>query len=113
MAAVLLVLAGMHGRVVRHAHHKAAVHAGIRGGEQGIRGHVEPHVLHGGERPGAREGRAHGAFQRHFLVGRPFGVHFAELRYLLGDLGGGSARIGGHVLNARLPKAPGNGLVAK
>ena len=96
VAGILLVLGGVDGGVVRHADHQTGVDAHIGGGEQRVGGHVEAHVLHGGEaaRPGQR--RAHGAFQRHLLVGGPLGVDLVVIRGEFRDLGRGRAGIGGN-----------------
>ena len=42
--------------------------------EQRVGGDVEPHMLHGDERPRAGEGRADADFQGHLFIGRPLGV---------------------------------------
>ena len=97
VAGILFVLGGVDGGIVRHADHQTGVDAHIGGGEQRVGGHVEAHVLHGGEaaRPGQR--RAHGAFQRHLLVGGPLGVDLVVPGGELGDLGRGRAGVGGNV----------------
>ncbi len=71
VAIVLLVLGGVHFRVVSRNQDQAAVDAGVGEGEQRIRSHVDPHVLHGHQSAPAAERGADADFQGHLLVGRP------------------------------------------
>jgi hypothetical protein len=74
VAVVLLVLAGGHARVVGGDDDQAAIDIGVGGGEQGVGGDVEAHVLHGHQGAAAGEGHAEAHFQGHLLVGRPLGA---------------------------------------
>ena len=71
---VLLVLRGVHARVVGGQDDHAAAHAGVGGREQRVGRHVHAHMLHGGEHPraGGRGPDAH--FHGHLLVHAPLGV---------------------------------------
>jgi len=71
---VLLVLAGVHGGIIGGDHHVALAHAVIRGGEHGVGGHVQAHMLHGAQRAGAGHGRTVGHLGGDLLVGGPFAV---------------------------------------
>ncbi len=73
-AAVLLVLAGVHPRVVRDRQHEAAVGAGHRRVHERVGGHVEADVLHADQRPLAGPAHAERLFVGHLLVGAPEGV---------------------------------------
>ena len=113
VAGVLLVLRGVHPRVVSHADDHAAVHAGVGHGEQGVGGHVQAHMLHAAEGPLSRQAGAEGHLHGHLLVGGPLAVDFGELHGLLGDLGAGGAGIAGDHAASRLIQPTGNGGVAQ
>ncbi len=74
IAVVLLVLRGMHLRIIGGHQDQPPFDAGIGKGEQGIGRHVDPHMLHGDK--GARTGKrgAHGHLESDFLIGRPGGI---------------------------------------
>ena len=113
VAGVLLVLGGVHSRVVGHGDNHAAVDAGVGDGEQGVGGNVEPHVLHAAEAAAARQRRAEGGFHGHLFIGGPLGVDLRILCRGLGDLGTRRAGVAGDEGAARFPEAAGNGLVAQ
>ena len=71
---VLLVLGGVHARVVGGQDDHTAAHTGVGGREQRVGRHVHAHMLHGGEHPraGGRGPDAH--FHGHLLVHAPLGV---------------------------------------
>ena len=103
---VLLILRGMHPRIIRHADHNAAVDAGIGQGKQRIRRHVQSHMLHGAAAANPRQGCAKGGLQGDLLVGRPFRIDFRIFRRFLGDFRGGRARIAGDQAAPRLIESP-------
>ena len=113
MAGILLVLGRMHARVVGHADNHAGIHTGIGNGEQGIGGHVQPHVLHAAEAAlsgqAGPEGRLHG----HLFIGRPLGINFLIFGRSLGDLGTGCAGIAGDKAASGLEQTAGSGFVAE
>ena len=111
--AVLLVLGAVHAGVVGHADDHAAVDTGVGNGEQGVRGHVQAHVLHAAEGALAGQGRAEGGFHGHLFIGGPFGVHLGIFGDGLGDLSAGGAGIAGYEAASGLKQAPGNGFVAQ
>ena len=110
---VLLVLGGVHPRVVGHTDDHPGVHPGIGHGVQGVGGHVQAHVLHGAEGPLSRQAGPEGGLHSHLLVGGPLAVYFGVLHGLLGDLGAGGARVAGDHTAPRLIQSPGNGGVAQ
>ena len=113
VAGVLLVLRGVHPRVVGHADDHAAVHAGVGHGEQRVGGHVQAHVLHAAEGPLARQAGTEGHLHGHLLVGGPLTVDLGEFHGLLRDLRAGGAGIAGDHAASRLIQPPGNGGVAQ
>ena len=112
-ARVLLVLAGMHKRIVRHKEHQAAVDAGIGRGVQRVRRHVQSHMLHAAHGPGPRHGRAEGRLHGHLFIGRPLAQHFGISGTKLRDFGAGCPRIAGDEPHPRLIRAPRDGFIAK
>ena len=106
-AGVLLVLRGVHARVVCHADDHARVDAGVRNGEQRIGRHIHAHVLHNASRSLACQGCAEGHLHGDLFVGRPFAVDLRILGSLLGDLGAGRARIAGNQAAASLIQTAG------
>ena len=113
MAGVLLVLRGVHARVIGHHNDHARVHPGVGDGEQRVGGHVQAHVLHAAEGAAARQRGAEGGLHGHLLIGGPLAVDVVELGGLLGDLGTGGAGIAGDHTASRLVQSTGNGRVAQ
>ena len=113
VAGVLLVLGGVHPRVVGHHDDHARVHASVGHGEQGVGGHVQAHVLHAAEGALSRQGGAEGGLHGHLLVGGPLAVDVVKLGGLLGDLGAGGAGVAGDHAAPRLIQSTGNGGVAQ
>ena len=111
-ARVLLVLGRVAGRVVRGQEHEAGVHAGGRGGHEGVGGHVDAHVLHRDERAHAGNGGAQGHLEGDLLVGGPLAVDVVLAHEGLEGLGGRRAGIAHAHGHAGLPGALGDGLVA-
>ena len=93
MARVLLVLRGMHRRIVRHDHHHAAVDSRVRAGKQWIGSNVQTHMLHRRCTACARQRRAERGFVCHLFVRRPFCVNFRIFRCKLGDFRARRARV--------------------
>ena len=112
VAAVLFVLGGVHAGIVGHQHHEAGVGACVREDHEGIRRHVQPHVLHRDQGPHTTQGRAHALVERHLLVGGPVGVDFRIAGDALQYLGAGRAGIAGGEVHARLPCPVGDRLVS-
>ena len=111
-AVVLLVLRGVHARVVRRDDDEAADGADVREGHQRIHRHVEADVLHRGEGADAREGGADDDFHGDLFVDGPFAVDFALVAAdVLHDLGGGGAGVGGGDGAAGAPSGAGDGFV--
>ena len=112
-AAVLLILRGMHTRVVGHSKNHTAVDADITHGINGVRGHVQAHVLHGAEGSGAGKARANGGLRRYLLVGRPFTGKLLIFGGVFRDFRTGGSRIAGNNTDACFIQASCNGLVAQ
>ena len=113
VAGVLLVLRGVHARVVCHAGHKPALHADVAQRHEGIGSHIQPHMLHGhnGARPGQGGSGCH--LEGHLLIGGPLAVDFRTvLGQVLQDLGGGGAGIARADRNTGLVGPTGYGLIA-
>ena len=117
IAAVLLVLGGVHARVVRHRQHKAAVGARDRGVHEGIGRHVEPDVFHAHQRALTGPTHAKRLFVGDFFVGRPEGVDVAVLTGALldefEDFGRGGSGIAVNPAQAGVDRAETDGLVAE
>ena len=112
VAAVLLVLGGVHARVVRDGQHQPGVHPDIGQGHPGVGGHVQPHVFHGHQRPRAAQARPDPHLQGHLLVGRPLAIDIGVCGQFLQYLRGRRPGIGGSDAHARAPRAQGDRLVA-
>ena len=115
---ILLVLRGMHGRIVRSQHHQAAFHARDGGVDEGVGADVHAHVLHAHKRPLAGVRHAQRGFHRRLLVGAPTAVHaaFPRERTLLdvfGNLGRRRAGIGIDTGQAGIQGPEGHGFIAK
>ena len=112
MPAVLLVLAGVHRGVVRHADHHAAGDARIAQREQRIRRHVQAHVLHRADAAHPGQARAEGRLHGDLLVRRPLAVDVVILCQELRDLRGGRSRITAYQPDASVVKAPRHRFIA-
>ena len=115
---VLLVLGGMHGRIVRRDHDEAALHAGDAGVHEGVGTHVHAHMLHAHKRPLARIGHAQGRFHGRFLIRAPTAPHPALPRQgvplnILRDFSAGRSGIGVHAGESGMQGAQGNRLVTE
>ena len=95
MARVLLVLGGMHPRVVRDGADHAAVDADVGGGVQRVRRHVQADVLHRAKAACAAERGAERHLKGDLFVGRPFGINFVVFGDRLGDFRARGAGVGG------------------
>ena len=109
---ILLVLAGVHGRVVRNAHHQPGGHARVAHGKQRVRRHVQPNVLHGAGAPHPRQACPEGRLHGHLLIGRPFGMNVVVLRQEFRNLRGGGSRIAGNQPDSAVVKPPGHRFVS-
>ena len=109
---VLLVLRGVHARVVGHAEDEAARRREIARGEDRVRHHVETHVLHAAHRAAVGERRADGDLGRDFFIRGPLDVDVGIGDDGFGDLGARRARVRGHHVHARLKGAARDGRVA-
>ena len=117
-AGVLLVLGGMHGRIVRRNDHQAALHAGDAGVHECIGTDVHAHVLHAhqGALPGI--GHAQGRLHGRFFVRAPAAPNpaFPRERIALdefGDLGRRRSRICIHPGQSGMQRPQGKRLVSK
>ena len=110
---VLLVLRGVHARVVGDADDESRADAGVAHREERVGRDVEPDVLHGAEAAPPGETRAEAGLHGDLLVGRPLGVDLGELGDGLGDFGAGRAGVAADEAAARLIQAARDGLVAQ
>ena len=110
---VLLILGGMHAGIVGGDDDEATAHAVVGRSKNGIRRHIDAHMLHGADASDAGDGSAVGHLRSHLFVGRPFAVKGV---FILGEgfkhLCAGRAGICGADFDACFICAPGNGLVA-
>ena len=112
-AGVLLVLGGMAARIVGHADDQPPLDPDGAEVQQGVGGHVQPHVLHGHQTTRASQTRPHRHFQGHLLVRRPLAVDLVAVEHeVLEDLGGGRARIPSRHRHASLIGPARDGFVA-
>ncbi len=117
-AAVLFRLGGMGAGVVGADDDEAALGSHIGRAHEGVRGHVEPHLLHGDGGPEPGYGPGIGDFKGHLFVDRPLDVHLQAFRRLQGrhrgeDLRRRRAGIGGRHSASVLHQSPGQGGVAQ
>ena len=75
VAGVLLVLRRRETDVISDRDHQATANSNQRLCHQGVRGDIQPHVLHGADGATACQRGADGDFKRDLFVDRPFGVH--------------------------------------
>ena len=108
MPGVLFILAGMHGRVIRHAYHHTARHTRIAQGKQRVSRHVQSNVLHGADAPHTGQARAESRFHGHLFIGRPFAVDIVMLCQEFRDLRARGPRIAAHQPDSAVVKAPGH-----
>ena len=116
MAVVLLVLAGMAAGVVGGEHHQAAGQADVHRGEQGVGGHVEPHMLHGNQAHGPAQSPAGGHFHGHLLVDgvfQPVAALPAQAEEGISHFRGRRARITGNHMHARFQSAAHDGFITQ
>ena len=113
MAAVLLVLGGMHARIIRDADDESRVHTGVGHGVKRVRRHIQSHMLHCAERTLSGQAGAEGRLHGHFFVRSPLTVDLVVLYGFFGDLRTGSSRVAGDKAASRLEETAGNGLVAQ
>ena len=109
---ILLVLRGVHARIVGCQHDKPSADAGVRSREQGIRRDVHADVLHGRKNAGAAGRCADAHFNGNLLVHAPLGVDAVLLRERLERLGRRGARICDADARASFPGTLRNGLVS-
>ena len=107
-ARVLLGLGGNGTRIVGHEQHAAAAHPHVVQGHEGVRGHIQPHLLAGEQHPGSAVRRSREHFQGRLLVGRPFHMHIPgragsmQLRHGLHQFGRRRAGIARHHVHPSL-----------
>ena len=111
---ILLGLGGNGAGVICHHHHQAALDPHIFKAHQGVRSHIEPHLLHGHHGPCAAVGRPRCHLHGSLLIDRPFHIDAAgiALRHGLQHLSRGSARISCHQLHPCRHGPQGNGFIA-
>ena len=114
VAVVLLILGGVHTGVVGGDDDKPAGDAVIGRGEDGVRRHVHPHVLHGAQGPDTGNAGSVGHLCGNFFIGGPLAVEgVLVLGQVLEDLRTGGAGVGRADLYPGFIRTPGNGLVAR
>ena len=109
---ILLVLRGVHARIVGCQHDKSSADAGIGGREQGVRRDVHADVLHGRKNASATGRCADAHFNGNLLVHAPLGVDAVLLRERLERLGRRGTRICDADARASFPGTLRNGLVS-
>ena len=115
-ARVLLILRGMAKGIIGTDHHQSRAHTQIGQGHEGICGHIQTHVLHGGRGATAGPGGSGSHLQSNFLVHgpfymrRPLTLEFDQRFY---DLRGGCAGIAGDKPHSCLQEASGNCCVSE
>ena len=113
MAVVLLVLGGVHGGVVGRDNDEATVNTVVAGGEDGVSGHIDANVLHGGQTADAAKSCADGHLGCDLLIGGPLAVQAVLiLGQVLKDFGAGGAGVSRADLYACFIGASGRGFVA-
>ena len=112
VARILLVLRGMHARVVGHADHHARVHADVAHRENRVSRHVQADVLHAAEAARAADRRARRDLRRNLFVRRPFAVDLVKQCGRFRNFRAGRARIARDDAHAGLVQAARYGLVA-
>ena len=112
VARILLVLRGVHARVVGHADDHARVDADVAHRENRVGRHVQADVLHAAEAARAADRRAGRDLRRDLFIRRPFAVDFVKQCGRFGDLRAGRARIARDDADAGLVQAARHGLVA-
>ncbi len=116
IAVVLLVLAGEERRVVGADDDHAALDPDVGQGHEGVGGHVQAHVLHGGEHPPAAGRGAGRHLQGYLLVDRVFEGQVrlpGDFVAPVADFRGRGAGVGGDQGHPRLQGAPDDGLIAQ
>ena len=116
IAIVLFVLAGKEGRIVGADDDHAALDPHVSQGHEGVGGHVEAHVLHGGEHSPAAGRGPGGHLQGHLLIDRIFEAQVGLARDLVApvaDFRGRGAGIGGDQGHPGLQGAADDGLIAQ
>ena len=93
MPAVLLILGGVHARIVRYGDHHSPVDAGVGSRIQRIRRHIQPHMLHAAEASGTGNGCAQGNLHGNLFIGRPFRIDLVVFSNLFRNFRGGCAGI--------------------
>ena len=111
-ARILLVLRGVHARVIGGENDESAVHARVGCGEQRVGSHVHAHMLHRRQNAGACGRCAHANLDGHFLVRAPFGVNAFIARERFHRLRRRGAGIGHADARACLPCPAGDGFVS-
>ena len=111
-ARILLILRGVHARVIGRENHETAVDARVGSGEQGVGGHVDAHVLHAREHAAASGACAQANFHGDFLIRAPFGIYAGLLRERFHGFGRRRAGVCHANSGASLPRAARNRLVA-
>jgi len=109
---VLLVLGGMHLRVIGGHQNQTAPDACVGKGKQGVSGDIDTHMLHGNQCSSAGKGRPHGDLQSHFFIWRPGSVDILEAGHVFQDFRGRRTRICRSHPDACFIGAAGNGFVS-
>ena len=117
-ARILLVLRGVHRRVVGHDHHQSAVGPGHRRVDEGVGSHVQSHVFHADQRAFAGERHAERLLHGRLFVRRPRAVDAARdgegmILDIFGDFGRGCTRISIDARQSRMERPQREGFVSE
>ena len=114
LAGILFGLRGDGAGIVGNDQHQPALGPDINKAHQGIRGDIEPHLLHRYQRAHSGVGRANRQLQRYFLIDRPFHMHIAGVVADDGfdDFGRGGAGVAAGQIDAGMQSGQGNRFIA-
>ena len=111
-ARILLVLGGMHARVIGRENHETAVDARVGSREQGVGSHIDAHVLHAREHAAASGACAQANFHGDLLIRAPFGIYAGLLRERFHGFGRRRAGVRHANSGASLPRTARDRLIA-
>ncbi len=113
MARILLILRGMHARIVRHDNYHTGIDAGVGYGVQRVSRNIQADMLHAAEAARSCETCAERDLHGYLFIRRPFTIHFIILCGFLCDLRARSSRITGNHAASCLIQTAGNRLIAQ
>ena len=118
-AAVLFGLGGVGAGIVGTDHHESALGTHVGRAHQGVRGHVEAHLLHADRRAQTAHGAGIGDLESHLFIDGPLHMHVANLlgrvhgRQGSQDFRSRRARVGRRHGAAVFQQSPGNRFIAQ